>query len=260
MMGRRVAFAMVTLLLALTIFSPFDAAAEKSAKALKLPEDAVPTRYVENIDGDTIVVEMANANGNLRKHTVRLIGIDTPETSYSYGNEPECYGKEATNKTDSVLVTAKDDTVWLETDVTDKDPYGRLLRYVWYESTIDDQVHFLNEDLVREGYALAKTYKPNTTRQDDLDDAEEAAIRDGRGLWLSCDASVSMDPTLEADGNPDDVPIDRTQTPVEADDEAACSFFGTQAEAQDLLAAFPELAGSLDPDGNGVACEAYFGT
>ena len=26
---------------------------------------------------------------------IRMIGIDTPETTYSYGNHPECYGEEA---------------------------------------------------------------------------------------------------------------------------------------------------------------------
>lgn len=226
---------------------------------LAIPKDAVPAGYVENIDGDTIVVELENRNGNLREERVRLIGIDTPETNDSFGNQPECYGKEATNKTDSVLVTAKDDTVWLEADVDDQDQYGRLLRYVWYESTIDGEVHLLNADLVREGYALAKTYRPNTARQDELDDAEAAAIREGRGLWLSCDESVSMDPTLEADGEPDAAPIDRTRTPVADDEEAACSFFTTYDEAQDFLDLYPEIADALDPDGNGVACETYFG-
>lgn len=225
---------------------------------LEIPDDAVPARYIENIDGDTIIVEMENQNGNLREYTVRMIGIDTPETNFSYGNEPECYGKEATNKTDSLLVTAEDDTVWLEADRRDKDPYGRLLRYVWYVSTIDDQVHFLNADLVAEGYALAKDYEPNTARQDDLDKAERSAITEGRGMWLECDASVSMDPELEEDGAPDDAPIDRTQTPVEDDPEAAFSMFETWTDAQDVLIEFPELAEYLDPDGNGIACQDYF--
>lgn len=238
---------------------PPEVNAQPGDKDVDIPDAAVPTRYVETIDGDTIVVELANRNGNLREVTVRLIGIDTPETNYAYGNEPECYGKEATDKTDSLLVTAKDDTVWLEQDVTDKDSYGRLLRYVWYESAIDGEVHLLNADLVREGYALAKTYRPNTTRQGELDDAEDAAIRGGRGMWLSCDGSVGLDPTLEADGQPDDAPIDRTRTPVEEDEEAACSFFDTYDEAQDFLDEYPEIAEDLDPDGNGVARELYFG-
>lgn len=246
-------FAVIIVLAGLSLGSPAAARDE-----LEIPEDAVPARYIENIDGDTIIVEMENRNGNLREYTVRMIGIDTPETNYSFGNVPECYGKEATNKTDSLLVTAEDDTVWLETDATDKDNYGRLLRYVWYVSEIDGKVHFLNRDLVFEGYALAKTYKPNTGRQDELDRAEEDAIRAGMGMWLTCDGSVSMDPSQETDGQPDDAPIDRTQVPVADDPEAACSFFETWDEAQETLDVFPELGDELDADGDGIACEVYF--
>jgi micrococcal nuclease len=235
----------------------FASAQGNSDDVLEIPRDAEPARYIENIDGDTILVEMENRNGNTREYTVRMIGIDTPETNYSYGNEPECFGKEATNKTDSLLVTAEDDVVWLEMDESDKDPYGRLLRYVWYVSKIDGEVHFLNADLVREGYALAKTYEPDTSRQDELDDAEEDAIRASAGMWLECDASVSGDPSKE-DGSPDDAPIDRTQVPVEDDAEAACAIFDVYDDAQDLLDEFPDLAEVLDADGDGIACESYF--
>ena len=232
--------------------------AQDRDEELEIPEDARPARYVENIDGDTIIVEMENRNGNLREYTVRLIGIDTPETSYSYGNEPECFGDDAKNKLDSLLVTAEENTIWLEADEAGSDPYGRLLRYVWYVSEIDGDVHFLNADLVRDGYALAKSYRPNTFRQDELDDAEDDAIRAASGLWLECDASVSMDPSLEEDGEPDDVPIDRTAVPVEDEEEVACAMFDIYDEAQDLLDEFPELDEELDADGDGIACETYF--
>jgi len=132
------------------------------------------------------------------------------------------------------------------------------LRYVWYVSEIDGEVHFLNADLVRDGYALAKSYPPNTTRQDELDEAEDDAIRASNGMWLECDASVSGDPSNEQDGRPDDAPIDRTQEPVEENAEAACSMFDVYDEAQELLDEFPELASELDADGDGIACESYF--
>ena len=109
-----------------------------------------------------------------------------------------------------------------------------------------------------EGYALAKTYRPNTAYQDELDDAEEVAITEGRGMWLACDGSVSLDPTLEADGEPDADRIDRTLTPVTEDEDAVCSFFDTFDQAQDFLDAYPEVAEIIDPDGDGLACEAYF--
>ena len=224
----------------------------------EIPEDAEIAYFVEVVDGDTIRVEMLD-DGRAREETVRLIGIDTPETTYAYGNEPECYGKEATNKTESTLLAAEDE-IYLEADVEDEDDFGRLLRYVWYVSDVDGKPSLLNETLVAEGYALARTYRPNTKHQDWLDEAERRAISGGRGMWLTCDGSVSMDPDLEEpDGGPDEAPIDRTRTPVSIEEDAVCSLFDYFDEAQDALESYPVLSEILDTDGDGVACEGYFG-
>jgi len=219
----------------------------------EIPDGAVQVEFVRVIDGDTIDVDFDLGPG-VDRDRVRMIGIDTPETSYSYGNHPECYGPEATRKTDSLLVAASE--IWLEQDEDPVDPNDRLLRYVWYISEIDGQVHLLNEQLVAEGYATAHYYAPNGLHQDRLDRAQDAAIREGRGMWTTCDASVSLDPALEGD-KPDTAPIDRTKTPV-SDEEAICSFFDTWDEAYDFYLAFPELRSDFDPDGNGVPCDQYF--
>jgi micrococcal nuclease len=246
------------LLLILALFAPLlpDHVATAQEPEWELPADAVRAELVDVVDGDTFDVDLLDGSRRSEER-VRLIGIDTPETSYAFGNEPECYGPEAARRTESLLVAA--DEIWLSEDVDPEDRYGRLLRYVWYVSPVDGEVHFLNRELVAEGYALAKTYRPNTEYQRELEDAQEVAIREGRGLWLACDASVSMDPTLEADGRPDEESIDRTRTPVSEDEEAACSLFNTYDEAQDFLAEFPEVADLIDPDADGRACEGYFG-
>jgi endonuclease YncB( thermonuclease family) len=58
---------------------------------------------------------------------VRLIGVDTPETSHpTYGEQP--YGQQAKEFTTSRL---EGERVALEFDVERVDPYGRLLAYVW---------------------------------------------------------------------------------------------------------------------------------
>ncbi len=203
------------------------------------------------VDGDRIIVSGVG--------TVRLIGIDTPETNYSFGNEPECFGEEATRRTESLLVAA--DEVWLETDVRDRDQFDRLLRYVWIVTELpsgDEEVSLLNEALVRDGYALARTYKPTIAHQDALDEAERAAIRTAVGMWLTCDASVSLDPALEDASGPDRVPIDTTRVPPSVEADAACALFDTFQEAQDLLDLYPELTDILDPDSDGLACEGWF--
>ena len=232
-------------------------AARQSDTEWSIPDDAQFAEYIKSIDGDTFDANVQQENGQFREERIRMIGIDTPETNYSYGNEPECYGKEASGRSEALLLDAKE--IWLSSDVSNRDKNGRLLRYVWYTSKLDNDVHFLNEELVEEGYALAKTYKPDVYYQEVLDDAEERAISEARGMWLTCDASVSMDPTLEdSENGPDDKPIDRTKTPVVNDADYVCSFFNTFDEAQDFLALYPEVSEIIDPDGDGVACEDYF--
>jgi endonuclease YncB( thermonuclease family) len=219
-----------------------------------IPDDAVQVELIRVVDGDTFDVDFDLGPGEDRDR-VRMIGIDTPETNYSFGNEPECYGEEASKKTDSLLVAASE--IWLERDEDPVDNNDRLLRYVWYLSEIDGQVHLLNEQLVAEGYAEAHYYAPNGMYQNRLDDAQDSAIREGRGMWTTCDASVSLDPDLEDDNVPDTAPIDRTKTPVD-DEEEICSFFDSWDEAYDFWLEFPELDSDFDPDGNGIPCDQYF--
>lgn len=126
------------------------------------------------IDGDTVI---ATFDG--REETVRLIGIDTPETKKQ--NVPvECYGPEATAHTTSLL--PKGTPVRIERDVEARDDFGRLLGYVYRAS---DGV-FVNLDLVATGHATVLSIRPNTTFRDDFVDAARAAERANLGLWGAC--------------------------------------------------------------------------
>lgn len=123
------------------------------------PETAKVTQV---IDGDTIIIE-----GNYR---VRYIGIDTPEVY----PKVEDYGIEAW-EANRRLVGGKE--VRLERDVTEKDKYGRLLRYVYVGDV------FVNAELVRWGLAEAKAYPPDIKYQDYLEKLEAEARLAGRGMW-----------------------------------------------------------------------------
>ena len=120
------------------------------------------------VDGDTIEIEGGQK--------VRYIGIDTPEVA-DPRKPVQCFGKEASNKNKD-LVEGK--RVRLEKDVSETDKYGRLLRYV-YSGNI-----FVNELLVREGYAFSSTYPPDVKYQDLFNKAEKEAREANRGLWGSC--------------------------------------------------------------------------
>ena len=123
---------------------------------------------IQVIDGDTIYL----ANGE----SVRYLGINAPETQHpTKGNE--CYGREATRR-NSQLVEGK--TVRLEKDITDRDKYGRLLRYVFVNGK------FVNAILVEEGFAYSSYYSPDLMYYKYLLELELEAEKDGRGLWLEC--------------------------------------------------------------------------
>lgn len=128
---------------------------------------------IKVVDGDTIELE----NGQ----TVRLIGIDTPETK-----DPRrpvgCFGKEAANETKSLLL---DKNVILQKDVSETDKYGRLLRYV-YLPVDNDQILFVNDYLVREGFAKVLTYPPDVKYTEQFLQAQREARENKRGLWSMC--------------------------------------------------------------------------
>jgi micrococcal nuclease len=122
------------------------------------------------IDGDTIKI---NKDG--KEETLRLIGIDTPETDPIY-NKVECYSKEATTETISKLLNK---TVQIEQDKSQasRDKFDRLLVYVF----IDGQN--FNEHLIRQGFAKEYTYAGAYKYQKEFRAAESIA-RDGAfGLW-----------------------------------------------------------------------------
>lgn len=129
------------------------------------------------IDGDTIEIEGG-------EH-VRYIGIDTPET-VDPRKPVQCFGVEASKK-NKELVEGK--TVRLEKDITDRDKYNRLLRYVWVDSL------FVNLELVKQGFATSYSYPPDIKFQKEFSAAEKEAREAERGLWEACPVSVA--PTVQ---------------------------------------------------------------
>ena len=122
------------------------------------------------IDGDTISVTL---DGD--RYTVRLTGVDTPETTHpTRGVEP--YGPEAAAYTTARLTGA---TVRLIRDPAgdDHDAYGRLVRYVVLASGEN-----VNATLIREGLATAIRAFPYS-RQREFLQLEAQARRARRGLW-----------------------------------------------------------------------------
>lgn len=131
------------------------------------------TYVTKVIDGDTFEIE----NGA----TVRFIGIDTPET-VDPRRPVGCFGKQASNETKSLILGK---VVILQRDISDSDKYGRLLRYVFLPLD-DGRVLFVDDYLVREGFARVYTYPPDVKYNEQLREAEIEARENKKGLWGRC--------------------------------------------------------------------------
>jgi micrococcal nuclease len=129
------------------------------------------------VDGDTIKV-VTDISTTL---TVRMIGINTPET-VDPRRKVECYGKEASQKAKDLLT---DQIVRLDIDPTQQkfDKYNRLLAYVYLVDKSDGKDLFFNKYMIENGFAYEYTYGTPYVFQKEFKEAEQAARDAGRGLW-----------------------------------------------------------------------------
>jgi micrococcal nuclease len=160
-----------------------------------VPAGATKVNLVRVVDGDTMVFDTPAGDD-----TIRIIMADTPETKHP--NDPvECYGPEATAYADWLL--GQDADIYLEKDITERDKYQRLLRYVWLDFGGGFVVQ-LNEAIVRSGHGIVVTYPPDVKYVDQLREAQDFAVRHGLGLWSACggaDTTIGIaDPTAVAGG------------------------------------------------------------
>lgn len=130
------------------------------------------TRIVGHVDGDTVLVA---ARGG-KPESIRLIGINTPESRKSPHMNIEPFGKEASDFTKQRL--PKDQRVILIYDQEKKDKYGRTLAYLYLPNG-----EFYNATLVREGYAWAAKYPPNTKYADYFAQLQQDAQAHKRPIW-----------------------------------------------------------------------------
>ena len=114
-------------------------------------------------DGGTITVLIDN-----RQEKVRLIGIDAPEL------DKLPWGVQARDALRG-LVDGK--TVRLETDITIRDQYRRLLAYVYVGEIL------VNLEMIRQGQAVLYTVPPNVAHVEEYRKAQSEARQAGRGVW-----------------------------------------------------------------------------
>jgi micrococcal nuclease len=134
----------------------------------------VPAEVAAPVDGDTIRVGIQNPPAPLRAvETIRMIGVDTPETVHP-SRPVERFGEEAAGFTRERLLGR---TVYLAFDWDLRDRYGRLLAYVY-----TPEGDCFNAALIREGYGHAYTRFAFHFLQE-FRALEQEARREKRGLW-----------------------------------------------------------------------------
>ena len=139
-----------------------------------------PTYIVERvIDGDTVVLAGLG--------TVRLIGVDTPETVdprkpvQRYGMESAAFLKQ--------LVQGR--SVRVEYDRQRSDKYGRTLAYLYLPDGL-----FVNLEIVRQGFGHAYVNYP-FVYMEKFRDAEREARDSSRGLWAEGEAAIPIKAATE---------------------------------------------------------------
>lgn len=128
-----------------------------------------PIQVAHVVDGDTVQL----INGDY----VRYVGIDTPE-EYDPRKSVQCFAKEAADENRRLV---QGQYVVIQKDITERDKYGRLLGYLYLADGT-----FVNELLVKEGFAFEYYYKPDVSKSDEIKTLETEAKTAGRGLWSAC--------------------------------------------------------------------------
>jgi micrococcal nuclease len=136
------------------------------------PETLYPVTTV--LDGDTFKVIV-----DKKVITVRLLGIDTPET-VDPRKPAQCFGKEASEETKKLLLGQQ---VYVKLnpkrEVTDK--YGRYLVYVYRQDGL-----FVNEYLLQQGFAREYTYGSPYSFQKEFKQVQQESMNAKHGLWARC--------------------------------------------------------------------------
>lgn len=171
---------------------------------------------VRVIDGDTFEATLDSTGETV---TVRLIGIDTPESVNPDESKNTEKGKAASDHMKKRLV--QDTELWLERDTSDIDKYGRLLRYAWTKNPCVGSLSItdsLNGELIRDGWAVPMRIEPDTKYADFID-ALYADVKAGLASAADAVDGAEIDlPDVDVGGgdinvNPGDIDINGPDSP-----------------------------------------------
>jgi len=140
---------------------------DQTAAAVEAESGEEQYQVSKVIDGDTLTILKAGSS-----ETIRMIGINAPETG-------QCFSTEATEQLKKLIAGG---TVSLEKDATqgERDKYDRLLAYVFTDSGVNTA-----EALIKGGFAKEYTYSKTYKYQKEFKEAQVSAQTAEKGLWAS---------------------------------------------------------------------------
>ncbi|EDT15784.1 TPA: hypothetical protein I9080_002120 [Clostridium perfringens] len=138
-------------------------------------DGATECKYIRDIDGDTIVVDL-----NGKKTTVRFFGVDTPEDVNPKIHCIEPYSVQAKDYVESKLQSGEIIKILFNDS---KGKYGRSVGTIYYEE--NGKWYDLNEEEVANGLARIAYLDQNNTNIDtkELYAAEESAKNQKLNIW-----------------------------------------------------------------------------
>ena len=233
---------------------------------------AINATVTRVIDGDTVEVELANGTTD----TIRLLGVDTPETTLSK-TDPTQYGYEDTTDTRDFAFNIGEDAkqfaeqrlanqevqVIMDPESDSRGYYDRRLAYIYVDATD------FNRQLLAKG--LARMYDSEMSKRSEYESVESTARNQGVGIWGygqdsgSQNGSATPTPTPTPASDSDEATESGSdgslETPTPSggeDDPYDCSDFDSQEQAQQWFENHDPDAdpAGLDSDGNGQACES----
>ena len=126
-------------------------------------------KVAKGVDGDTIHVTSGK-----KTWSVRLLGIDTPETHYM-GKSQGYWGEKAAEHMAELLPEGTSVRMEFDAEVCDKN--GRVLAHIWKAK------EHINLQMVKEGYAVNYCYYPSLLHCNGFGDAANHAAENRLGFF-----------------------------------------------------------------------------
>jgi micrococcal nuclease len=214
-------------------------------------QQSYPVKVREVIDGDTLEIQFKNGI----KDTVRLLGIDTPETSAGDTfpeefNRPDTeegrrnlarWGRKASRWLKSRINAGDKITLRFDDRSDYRGSYNRLLGYLIHDGTN------LNAELIRHG--LARVYPAPFSLRKQFNAAQQQAKREGSGVWGNARPSREERPANNC------TDVRHVSVPTCGRDMINCSDLNSYKQALRILCTCPGDPHNLDADGDGEPCE-----